>query len=190
MEATVQTKKLARLWRMPLITGLISIGLGVWTLLDPSQSIPIFAYTFAAIMVFAGISQFVSSGMMYRMGASWGWSIVIGILDLVAGIWMFTLPEGALTTTFIYIIAIWILVVAINAIIEACAMASHSPLALIFMILLLVATVVFAVIFLANPIVSGITAWLWLGLSLITFGVYRMILANRIKNMKTIRFRV
>lgn len=190
MDATVQTSKLSRFWRLPLITGIISIGLGIWTLLDPSESIPVFAYTFAAILVFAGVSQFISSAMMSRLGASWGWGLIIGILDLVAGIWMFTLPENALTTTFIYIIAIWILVVAINAILEACSMASHSPVALVFMILLLVATMVFAVVFLCNPIVSGLTAWLWLGLSLITFGVYRLILAHRIKNMKSIRFRI
>ncbi len=190
MDATVQTGKLARLWRFPLITGLICIGLGIWTLIDPSETLPIFAYTFAAILVFAGISQFVSCGFMSKFGGSWGWGLVIGLLDLIAGVWMFTLPEAALTTTFLYIIAIWILVVAVNAIVEACAMSSHSPFALVFMIILLIATMVFAVVFLCNPIVSGMTAWLWLGLSLITFGVYRLILANRIKNMKTIRFRV
>ncbi|MDE6577239.1 MAG: DUF308 domain-containing protein [Muribaculaceae bacterium] len=190
MDITQQPSKLTRFWRLPLLTGIISIGLGIWTLLDPSESIPVFAYAFAAILLFAGVSQFVSSWFMSRVGASWGWSLVIGILDIVAAIWLFSLPENALTATFIYIIAIWILVVAINAVVEACSMASSSPFSLALMIILLVATMACAVIFLCNPIVSGVTAWLWLGLSLITFGVYRLILAYKIKNIKSIRFRV
>lgn len=183
MENTERPSKLSRFWRLPLITGIISIILGIWTLVDPSESLPVFAFTFAIILVLAGISQFVSSWFMSRLGASWGWSLVIGILDVVAGIWLFTLPEQALTATFIYIIAIWLLVVAINAILEACSMAASSPFSLVLMIILLIATIAFAVIFLANPILSGVTAWLWLGLSLITFGVYRLFLGYRIRKL-------
>ncbi|MDE6442938.1 MAG: DUF308 domain-containing protein, partial [Muribaculaceae bacterium] len=89
MDATVQTGKLARLWRFPLITGLICIGLGIWTLIDPSETLPIFAYTFAAILVFAGISQFVSCGFMSKFGGSWGWGLVIGGRPGCADLWLF-----------------------------------------------------------------------------------------------------
>ena len=175
------------MWWLPMITGLICIGLGVWTLFDPSQSIPIFAITFAAVMLAAGFAQLMSCIFMARVGASWGWSLVIALLDIIAGVWLLTLPEAVLTTTFIYIIAIWILVVAINAVLEATAMSSHSPVALVLMLILLIATIAFAVIFLSNPILSGMTAWLWLGLSLISFGIYRLFLASRIRSLRNFR---
>ena len=187
MNSNVQTGRLSKIWWLPLITGLICIGLGVWTLLDPSESIPVFALTFTALLMAAGIAQMCSCIFIARVGASWGWSLVIGLLDIIASVWLFSLPESVLTTTFIYIIAIWILVVAINAVIEATAMASYSPFSLVLMIILLIATIAFEVIFLSNPILSGMTAWLWLGLSLISFGVYRLILSHRIHNLRNIR---
>ena len=92
----------------------------------------------------------------------------------------------ALAVAFMYIIGVWILVVAINGICESFMMSAVSPLWIIWAVLLLLATVVFAIIFLTNPILSGLTEWIWLGISLLTYGAFRITLAFRIKNLKNI----
>ena len=189
MELSQRIGKLSKIWWLPLITGLLSIGLGVWTLCEPSESLTVFAYAFAAIMLVAGIAQLLHCRFLARLGAPWGWTLVLAILDIIAAVWLFTLPASLLATTFVYIIALWMLVVAINSVVEACAMTSSSPIALTLMILLLIVTISCAIVFLSNPVISGITAWLWLGLSLLTFGIYRLILAYKIKTITDFKFR-
>lgn len=50
------------------------------------------------------------------------------------------------------------------------------------MVLVLIATIVLAGIFLFNPVLGGITVWLWIGLSLLTYGIYRIILAFKLRS--------
>ena len=170
-------------WWIPLITGLVAIGLGIWCLCDPSCSLPVLAYTFAAIMVIAGCMNFSFAITSSRYYSGWGWSIALGILELICGVWLWCLPAPILTVAFMYIIGIWILVVAINGISEACVLSTISPAWVIWMVLLLLATIAFAIVFISNPVLSGITEWIWLGISLITYGVYRICFAA---NMKTL----
>lgn len=173
----------SRYWWIPLLTGILAIGIGIWCLCDPTASLPVLAYTFAAIMIFAGCMNFsfaISSSRWYH---GWGWSIALGILELICGVWLWCLPAPVLTVAFMYIIGIWILVAAINGISEACVLSSVSPLWIIWMILLLVATIGFAIVFISNPILSGITEWIWLGISFITYGIYRIFFSFRMKKM-------
>lgn len=173
---------MSRLWWVPLITGLICLGLGIWTLCCPAQSLPILAYTFAGCLIAAGVLNvgyaFIGTGL-----PNWGWSLVLGLLELVAGVWMFSLPTLEVTETFIFIIGIWLLVAAINSVGEASMLSVISGWGLVWMILLLIATVFLVVIFLTSPIEGGIVSWLWLGISLITFGVYRICLSFSLRKL-------
>ena len=47
----------------------------------------------------------------------------------------------------------------------------------VFSVLLLIATIIMAVVFLSSPIAGGVFVWMWIGLSLIFFGVYRLVFA-------------
>lgn len=164
------------LWWIPLITGLIGIALGVWTLCSPVSSIATFALVFAICMAVAGFMNVV--GAFCTIGfPNWGWMLAMGILEVIAAIWMFSMPEPLMMTAFVIIIGVWILVSAINGIAEACMMSRYNGFWMIWMILLLLATVTFSILFLTNPVFGGVAVWLYLGISLICFGVYRIILA-------------
>ncbi len=45
---------ITRFWWIPLITGLLSIAIGIWCLCSPQESLPILAYAFAWVICFAG----------------------------------------------------------------------------------------------------------------------------------------
>lgn len=182
MENTKTRKGITRLWWIPLITGICCIGLGIWTFCCPAESLPVMAMVFAACLLAAGIMNLGYSCMATGRSSNWGWSMALGILEIIAGVWMISIPEAALTAAFMYIVGIWIMVVAINSLCEATMMAS-SPGSIIWMIIVLIATLAFAVIFLFNPIAGGVAVWLWLGLSLVTYGIYRIILAFKVKKI-------
>lgn len=183
MEKYIFKGGITRYWWIPLITGIVSIGLGVWCLFDPSESLTVLSYVFAGLMCAAGLLNSIYGIINSSVFPNWGWSLALGLLEIICGIWLFMLPKEVLVTTFIFTIAIWLIVVTINAICETCVMASYNNQWLGWLLALLLATLVFAVIFLAGPIAGGIAVWLYIGISLITFGVYRIILAGRIKTI-------
>lgn len=170
-----------RYWWIPLFTGLIAVGLGIWCLCSPTSSIPVLAYTFAACLIVAGIVNFCFSFQVSKFYSGWGWSLALGILELISGIWLWFMPEAVISSAFLYIIGIWILVVAVNGIAEACAMSVFSWGWILWALILLFCTIGFAIIFISNPLLSGIMEWIWLGISLITFGIYRISFAFFIK---------
>lgn len=172
----------SRLWWIPLITGLVCIGLGVWCLWSPTTSLPVLAYIFAGCFCGAGLLNLILAGIGMKLHHGWGWTLALGLLEVIAGVWMFLLPVGTLTVTFMLIAGIWLLVAAINAVCESFVIASVSSGWFIWSILLLVATIFFAIVFLSNPIAGGVAVWIWLGISLITFGAYRLSIASRLKS--------
>ena len=93
--------RLHRMWWVPLVTGVVSIGLGAWCLYSPASSLPVLAYVFAAIMVVAGVLNMEYAYANYSLGTNWGWSMALGIIELVCGIWLFTLPSLVIGSIFV-----------------------------------------------------------------------------------------
>lgn len=184
MRTTLVIKRaLERYWWMPMIVGLISLGLGIWTLCEPSSSILVLSYIFAGCLCFAGMFNCIFAVSVSNLYSGWGWSLALGILDLIAGVWLFAMPAAEMETVFVFIVGIWILVVAVNELVQSCMLIKVSPWWILWMILLLIAVIVIAGVFLTNPVEGGVIVWLWLGLSLILFGVYRIVFAARLKTI-------
>lgn len=176
MSDTSITTGIRRFWWIPLITGLIGIGLGIWTLCCPQTSIPVLAYAFAVCMLVAGVLNLAFTGAATWAPNRW-WSCAMGLLEIICGVWLLCMPEQLLVVTFIIVVGVWILVAAINALCEAFMISQRNPWQLAWAILLLFATIILAGMFLYAPAVGAEAVWLYLGISFITFGCYRMILA-------------
>lgn len=180
---------ITRFWWIPLITGILGVAFGIWCLCAPENSLPVLAYVFSGCICVAGLLNLSYGVINTHPQSNWGWSLALGILELIIGIWLFCLPENILVPTFIYTIGIYIVVAAINAICESCVMSGYANDWLGIIIGLLLCTLIFAVIFLSGPIADGIAVWLYIGISLITFGIYRIVLAAKIRKInRTIRF--
>ena len=178
-----------KLWWIPLITGLLAIAIGVWCLFSPVDTLTVLAWFFAAALTAAGVLNLSYGIANTQPHSNWGWSLALGIIELICGIWMFMLPEAQLITVFIYTVALYIIFVTINAICESFVLAGYARDWLGWMLLFLIASLIFAVIFLAGPIAGGIAVWLYIGISFIAFGVYRIILACKYRKLsKQIHF--
>lgn len=177
------TLSFTRYWWIPLITGLVSIGFGVWTLCCPAESLKVLAYAFAICFTIAGLFYVVFACVASRWSSDWGWSLAIGIIEVIAGAWLLCLPAAQLTFAFMFIVGFWLLFAAINAVCESFVASSGSVGWTLWSVLFLILTIVFIVIFLSSPIAGGVAVWLWLGLSLISFGVFRLVLAGKLKSL-------
>ncbi len=177
---------LTRIWWVPMVTGLIAIGLGIWCLCSPVTSVPVLAYLFAALICLAGVFNIGYAFINRRIAHNWGWSLALGLLDLVAGIWLFTLPEAELATTFVIVLGIWLVCIAINAICETFVLSTGSVLWTICSVILLVLTIWFAFMLLSSPVSMAVAGWMYLGFSLIAFGVFRVTVSGRLRKLNRI----
>ena len=168
---------LRRLLWLPIVTGIISIVLGVWCLCSPVESMELFAYIFAGCLCVAGVLNLCLALGNKSVGFSWGWALAMGILELICGIWLLALPAPVLAASFMFFVGIWIIVAAINSLCESFMLASMSAGWTVFSVLLLIATIIMAVVFLSSPIAGGVFVGMCIGLSLIFFGVYRLVVA-------------
>lgn len=182
MENTLKGK-IARLWWFPFITGLLSVGLGIWCLLSPESSLTVLAYVFTAILLVAGCMNITYGIFNNAPHSNWGWSLALGFIEVILAIWLYALPAATLVTAFIFGVGIYLIFIAINAICEAFMLSSYSKEWTAVLILFLLATIIFAFIFLAGPIAGGIAVWLYIGISFITFGCYRMGLAFKLNRI-------
>jgi uncharacterized membrane protein HdeD (DUF308 family) len=131
----------------------------------------------------AGVCNLAFVAFNGRRAPNWGWALALGLLDMIAGIWMLSLPEEELAVTFIIVLGIWLLCVAINAICETFVLSSASVWWTIFAVIMLVATIYFAIMFLSSPLTMAVAGWLYLGISLIAFGAFRISVSCRLHQL-------
>lgn len=173
----------SRYWWVPLISGLIFIAFGVWTLCCPAESLEVLAYAFAICFTLAGLFYTGFAFAVSKWSSDWGWTLAFGILEVILGIWLLCLPAPQLTVAFMFIAGFCLLFAAINAVCESFVVSADSVGWTIVSVIFLILTIAFTVIFLSNPIVGGVAVWLWLGLSLISFGIFRLVLAGKLKTL-------
>ncbi len=163
-----------------MITGLLSIGLGIWCLASPSTSLPIMAYTFALVICAVGFLNTVFALLSIGSISGWGFKLLVGIIEIICGVWLMLLPEAAMVSAFIYGIGFYLVFVALNAVCEAILYYGDTKYWLAMLLSFILCTLLLAVIFLAGPLAGGIAVWLYIGIAFITFGIYRLPLPIKI----------
>ncbi len=173
-------KAAARYWWLPVLTGILSIGLGIWVLASPATSMSALAYTFAVVICAAGFLNVAFALMSVGSLTGWGWKLAMGAVEIICGIWLLLLPEATMTAAFIYGVGFYLIFLVLNAISETVLYYGTTKLWLAVLISFIVCTLVLALIFLAGPLAGGIAVWLYIGIAFITFGFYRALIGIRI----------
>lgn len=168
---------------VPAVIGVLSIAIGIWCLASPVASMVSLAYAFAIWMLVSGVMDMTFAIGNKNSHPGWGWTMALGLLEIVTGIWMLATSVAVMTTTFMFVVGIWLIVVCINAICEIFATASYTRDWIGWMLGFLLATIFFAFIFLSGPIAGGVAVWLYIGISFILFGFYRIVYAVRIRSL-------
>lgn len=174
---------LTKYWWIPMLTEIFAIAIGIWCLCSPTTSLPFLAYVFAALVTVAGAANICLAVTARKALPTWGWPLAMGIIEVICGIWLFALPQNVLTVTFIYIIGIYLIFAAVNSIVESCMLDSYKSGMLSWLLIFLFITLLFTVLYLAGPIAGGVAVWLYIGLSFISFGIFRLMLSAKIRRI-------
>lgn len=177
--------ELAQLWWLPLVRGLLLLVLGVYALIQPAMTMTAFAKVAGFFLVFDGILAIIA-GAIGKV-PSRIWTIVRGIVAVLAGIFVFANPllvAGLTATVVVTVIGVLAIVAGVMEIFAAIQdrkeIEGEGWLILSGLILVLVGLAL-----LATPLFFGLNMIRLLGVLAIVSSIAMIVFAFRMRGLKT-----
>jgi uncharacterized membrane protein HdeD (DUF308 family) len=175
---------LRRHWWVPVIRGIAAIVFGIIAFVYPGLTIATLVLFFGAWILIDGIFRIVGAIGHRASDPDWGWQLVIGILGIVVGLLTFHAPQITALALVIYIAA-WALMIGASEIALAVKMRREIK-GEWFLILMGLASIVFAVLLLWNPI-AGAAAVIWLiAWYAVVLGILAIFFGFRLRSLRTL----
>lgn len=120
MESSIESdlKALSRVWWLVALLGLISLGIGIFFVASPHETLSTFTVIAGILLIIEGALAVLSA--IFSKGEGRGLLATVGVLGLIAGVILVKHPFSALVV-FVMIIGIWLLVAGIVRLIAAFA---------------------------------------------------------------------
>ena len=175
---------LKRYWWVPVIRGIAGIVFGVIAFAYPGLALATLILLFGAWVLIDGVFRIVGATAGRASDPDWGFHLIIGILGIVVGVLTFRAP-GITALALIIYIAAWALMIGAAEIALAIKLRREIK-GEWFLILIGLASIIFAVLLLWNP-GPGAVALLWLIASYaIVFGVLAIFFGFRLRSLRTL----
>jgi uncharacterized membrane protein HdeD (DUF308 family) len=175
---------LKRHWWVPVIRGIAAIIFGVIAFTHPVMAIATLVLFFGAWVLIDGIFRVVGAIGHRASDPDWGWHIVIGVIGIIVGLLTFHAPQITALALVIYIAA-WALMIGASEIAIAVKLRREIK-GEWFLILMGLASIVFAILLLWNP-VAGAAAVIWLiAWYAVVMGVLAVFFGFRLRSLRTL----
>src|SRR6266496_1929307 len=174
---------LKRHWWVPVIRGIAAIVFGIIAFVYPGITVATLVLFFGAWVLIDGIFRVVGAIGHRASDPDWGWHIVIGIVGIIVGLLTFHAPQITALALVIYIAA-WALMIGASEIALAVKLRREIK-GEWFLILMGLASIVFAMLLLWNPI-AGAAALIWImAWYAVILGVLGIIFGFRLRSLPT-----
>jgi uncharacterized membrane protein HdeD (DUF308 family) len=175
---------LKRHWWVPVIRGIAAIIFGTMAFAYPGLTVATLVLFFGAWVLIDGIFRVIGAIGHYRSDPDWGWHLIIGIAGMIVGLLTFHAPQITALALIIYIAA-WALMIGASEIVLAIKMRREIK-GEWFLILMGLASIVFAVLLLWNP-VAGAAAVIWLiAWYAVVLGILAIFFGFRLRSLRTL----
>jgi uncharacterized membrane protein HdeD (DUF308 family) len=170
--------RLAENWWAIALRGVFAILFGVIALVLPGVTLTALVLLFAAYMLVDGIFAIVAAVRAARQHERWGWLVLEGIVDLIAGAIAVVWPLITIVA-FVLLMGAWAIVS--GGLLVAAALRLHATHGRWLMALAGVVSVIWGVLLLLWPIIGAVVLTLWMGAYAFVFGILLLILAFRLR---------
>ena len=167
-------------WWVPVLRGVAAIIFGVIAFTHPVMAAATLVLFFGAWVLIDGIFRIVGA-IRDRSDSDWGWQLVIGILGVMVGLLTFHAP-GITALALVIYIAAWALMIGATEIALAIKMRREIK-GERFLILMGLASIIFAGLLLWNPI-AGAAALIWIiAWYAVIMGVLAIVFGFRLRSL-------
>lgn len=170
-------------WYIPLIVGLIFIGIGMYTIMSPLESYLTLSIIFSLSFLFSGLFEIIFSISNRNEIDNWGWTLAFGILTFLLGVLLVMNPAISITTLPLYVGFI-VLFRSIMGISYALDLKNYGVLDWGNLMAIGVLGLLFSLILIWNPLFAGLSIVFWIGLALISGGLFSVYLSFKLKKIK------
>jgi uncharacterized membrane protein HdeD (DUF308 family) len=172
---------LAQNWWAIALRGVFAIIFGIIALFMPGAALLALVLLFAAYMVVDGILAIVAAVRAARQHERWGWLIVEGIVDLIAGGIAVVWPL-ATVIAFVLLMGAWAIVS--GALLLAASFRLHVPHGRWLMALGGAISVVWGFLLIVWPPIGALALIWWMAAYALFFGVALIVLAFRLRGRR------
>ncbi len=176
-------KNAVKYWWVSLLIGLLSIILGIWCMTTPDTTLVAISIVFVVGFIVSGIFEIIFAISNKDVIDGWGWTLASGIIDLVLGIILVTLPIPVIATVLIYFVGFWIMFRSIWAIGTAFELKQYGVKGWGWFLALAIAAMLFSIVFILSPVISGAFIIALVSVSFLLYGVFRIYLAFKYKSL-------
>jgi len=178
-----EIKEEVKYWWLFLLTGLLLIAVGIWVFASPAAAYLSLSVLFGACILTIGVFETVFAISARKSIKGWGWTLASGLLEILIGSYLLAYP--VITMAILpFVLGFWLLFRGFSAIGFSFDMKSYGDSNWGWFLLLAIGIIIFAFMILAVPAFGVANIIAWTGLSFIFAGVFRIVLALRLKKWK------
>jgi uncharacterized membrane protein HdeD (DUF308 family) len=170
-------------WWISLLLGILYIIVGIWVFQTPLESYISLSIIFSIFIFISGILEIVFSISNRKEIDGWAWYLMGGILDLIIGILLVSNPLMTMVILPFYV-GFWLLFRGIMAIGVSIQSKSFGITNWGWMLLSGIATTIFSILVLANPVFGGFSIVYMTAFAFIMIGIFRIFLGFDLKRIK------
>lgn len=165
-------------WWVFLLRGLIFILLGIYMIVEPSESYLALSLIFGVIILVTGIAE-LAHVVSNRHSRSWKWRLLLGIIDLALGlILVYNLKLSMVVLPLL--VGIWLFLTGISLLTFA-TLIRHP----FWLILGGVLTTILSFLVMFFPNFGAMTIVIWTAIAFLFAGISNALLAFRLKDVNT-----
>ena len=180
MDTTVQSVA-KTVWWLVLLRGVLMVLFGIIALVSPGIALLTLVWVFGIYAILDGIAA-VALGIRTRGEPHWVWTIVQGVVSVLAGLVALVWP-GVTALALLFLIAFWAILLGVGEIGGAFAARQRGSNAWGWTLAAGVLNIVFGVLLLIWP-GSGILTLVWLvGIFALAGGIALIVLAFRVRSV-------
>jgi len=183
MNNIVMIKNSVKYWYLVLVAGIISIGVGLWVMIFPRESITVTALVFVLTFLITGLFETIFAIANRNAMTNWGWELALGILNLIIGVLLLLNPAISVLTLAFYV-GFVILFHSLAAIIIAFDLKRYLILQWGNLLAMGIIGFILAVLLLVNPSLTTMAVVIFLGLALIIGGTMSIYFSLKLKKIK------
>ena len=171
-------------WWIFLIKGILFIGVGIIVFANTLENYANLAGFFALSMMISGLFQKWFAILNSKEIEGWGWQLAVGIMEFVIGLILIFNLNFTVTILPFYV-GFWLLFKSLALMGFSFELKSYKISSWFFYFALAVLLAVLSWFIILNPLLGGVTIVFWTGAALIVVGVTYILLAFKLKKVKT-----
>jgi len=172
-------------WYLPLLVGILFIGVGIYMFRTPAESYVTLAMIFSLLFIFSGFSDIIFSIANKDELEGWGWNLAGGVFNLIIGGVLVRHPEISLATLPLFV-GFTVLFRSIMAISSSLELKSYGVLDWGNLMAIGIIGVIASTVLLWDPFFAGLTVVVWTAIAFIIFGIFNIYYSTKLKKLNDI----